>query len=181
MENRKCVYLVEGECEEKLLKALKRQPALINPGTVKKFNVVQNEIPASRLMSFDPGSRVVLVFDTDTEVTEHLKKNIERLKKVCLKVEVLTVAQVLNFEDEMVRSTDISKVEELTKSKSVSDMKRAMNRMKETEFRQTLKRHKFDIAKLWKKEPPETYMFIKQQAEKIKVTDGKRYGMELCQ
>ena len=76
MENRKCFYLVEGECEEKLLKALKGQPALIAPGTVKKFDSVQNEIPASRLMSFDPGSRVVLVFDTDTEVTEHLKKNI---------------------------------------------------------------------------------------------------------
>ena len=64
-------------------------------------------------MSFDPGSRVVLVFDTDTEVTEHLKKNIELLRKVCSKVEVLTVAQVLNFEDEMVRSTDISKVEDI--------------------------------------------------------------------
>ena len=90
MENKKCFYLVEGECEEKLLKALKAQPALINPGTVKKFNAVQNEIPASRLMSFDPGSRVVLVFDTDTDVTEHLKKNIEMLEKVCSKVEVLT-------------------------------------------------------------------------------------------
>ena len=39
MENRKCFYLVEGECEEKLLKALKGQPALINPGTVKKFTL----------------------------------------------------------------------------------------------------------------------------------------------
>ncbi len=66
MENRKCFYLVEGECEEKLLKALKGQPALINPGIVKKFNVVQNEIPASRLMSFDPGSRVPYVFSRTT-------------------------------------------------------------------------------------------------------------------
>ena len=120
MENKKCFYLVEGECEEKLLKALKGQPALIVPGTVKKFNAVQNEIPASRLMSFDPGSRVVLVFDTDTDMTEHLKKNIELLKKVCSKVEVLTVAQVLNFEDEMVRSTDISKAEDLTYPSSLS-------------------------------------------------------------
>ncbi len=168
MENRKCFYLVEGECEEKLLKALKVQPAIINPGTVKKFNAVQNEIPASRLMSFDPGSRVVIVFDTDTEVTEHLKKNIELLEKVCSKVEVLTVAQVLNFEDEMVRSTDISKAEELTKSKTVSDMKRAVNRMKETEFRQTLKRHKFNASKLWTVKPPKLFSFIKQQGDKIK-------------
>ena len=169
MENRKCFYLVEGECEEKLLKALKGQPALINPGIVKKFNAVQNEISASRLMSFDPGSRVVLVFDTDTEVTDHLKKNIELLNKVCSNVEVLTVAQVLNFEDEMIRSTDISKAEDLTKSKTISDMKRAVNRMKETEFRQNLKRHKFDISQLWTKKPPKPFTFIKQQAEKIKM------------
>ena len=141
MENRKCFYLVEGECEEKLLKALKGRPALINPGSVKKFNVIQNEIPTSKLMSFDPGSRVVLVFDTDMEVTEHLKKNIEMLNKVCSKVEVLTIAQVLNFEDEMVRSTDGSKAQELTKSESVSDMKRAVNRMKDAKFRQAMKRH----------------------------------------
>ena len=174
MENKKCFYLVEGECEEKLLKALKAQPALINPGTVKKFNAVQNEIPASRLMSFDPGSRVVLVFDTDTDVTEHLKKNIEMLEKVCSKVEVLTVAQVLNFEDEMVRSTDISKAEELTKSKTVSDMKKAVNRMKETDFRQTLKRHKFEISKLWTQKPPKPFSFVKQQAEEIKAAKGKK-------
>ena len=40
--------------------------------------------------------------------------------KVCSKVEVLTVAQVLNFEDEMVRSTDISKAEDLTYPSSLS-------------------------------------------------------------
>ncbi len=173
MENRKCFYLVEGECEEKLLKALKGQPALIKPGSVKKFNVVQNEIPASKLMAFDPGSRVVLVFDTDKEVTEHLKRNIQLLKTVCSEVEVLTIAQVLNFEDEMVRSTDISRAEELTKSETVSDMKKAVNRMKEIEFRQSLKRHKFELSKLWIKNPPKAFSFIKQQAEAIKAEDRK--------
>jgi len=39
MENRICVYLAEGECEEKLLKALKVKPELIAPGRVKRFNV----------------------------------------------------------------------------------------------------------------------------------------------
>ncbi len=167
MENKKCFYLVEGECEEKLLKALKVQPALIKPGSVKKFNVIQNEIPASKLMSFDPGSRVVFVFDTDKDVTEHLKKNIEMIKKVCSKVEVLTIAQVLNFEDEMVRSTDVNKAQELTKSETVSDMKRAVNRMKEVEFRKTLARHRFDLLKLWKERPPKPFSFVKQQAEEI--------------
>ncbi len=169
MENKKCFYLVEGECEEKLLKALKGKPALIEPGVVKKFNAVQNEIPTSKLMSFDPGSRVVLVFDTDKEETVHLKKNIELLKNMCLNVEVLTVTQVLNFEDEIVRSTDIDNAQDITKSETVSDMKRAVNRMKENEFRLALKRHQFDISKLWVKKPPKAFSFIKQQSEFIKV------------
>ena len=173
MENRKCFYLVEGECEEKLLKALKGKPALIHPGVVKKFNAIQNEIPASKLMSFDPGSRVVLVFDTDKEVTEHLRKNIKLLKGVCANVEVLTIAQVLNFEDEMVRSTDVSRAQELTKSETLSDMKRAVNHMKDNEFRQALKRHKFDIAKLWIKKPSKAFSFVKQQADRIKVEDAR--------
>ena len=171
MDNKKCFYLVEGECEEKLVKALKEKPALIHPGSVKKFNVIQNEIPSSRLMSFDPGSMVVLVFDTDTEVTEQLKKNIEMISGFCHGVKVLTIAQVLNFEDEMVRSTDVRRAMELTKSESISDFKRSVNRMKDAEFRQALKRHKFDISKLWAKKPPKPYSFITQQAKSIMVED----------
>ena len=34
---RKCIYLTEGECEEKLIKALKEKPSLIVHGKVKKF------------------------------------------------------------------------------------------------------------------------------------------------
>lgn len=81
---------------------------------------------------------------------------------------------VLNFEDEMVRSTDISKAEDLTKSKTVSDMKREVNRMKETEFRQTLKRHKSDIQKLWTQKPPKLFSFVKQQAENKKADNEKQ-------
>lgn len=169
MDNRKCIYLVEGECEEKLIKALKVKPALIYPGTIKKFNVIQNEIPISRLMSFDPGSKVVLVFDTDIDITEHLKKNIDLLKKACSKVEVVTIMQVLNFEDELVRSTDVSKAQELTKSESISDFKRAVNKIKDIEFRQGLKRHRFDISKIWTEKPPRAFSFIRQQSSEIKI------------
>ena len=72
-------------------KALKIQPPLILPGSVKKFNVVQEKIKENRMMQLDPGSEVVLVFDTDIEETEILKQNIELLKTYCARVEVLTV------------------------------------------------------------------------------------------
>ena len=58
---KKCIYLTEGECEEKLIRALQERPSLVLPGKVKKFNVIQNELPVSLLMQFDPGSIVVLM------------------------------------------------------------------------------------------------------------------------
>ena len=63
--NRKCVYLTEGECEEKLIAALKEEPSLLLPGKVKKFNVIQEELKASQLVTFTPGSMVV-----GTKITE---------------------------------------------------------------------------------------------------------------
>lgn len=52
MDNKKCVFLVEGECEEKLLGALREKPALILPGKVIKYNVIQKELKTSQLMTF---------------------------------------------------------------------------------------------------------------------------------
>jgi hypothetical protein len=43
---------VEGECEEKLIKALKEKPSLLIPGKVKRFNVIQNELKTSHLVTF---------------------------------------------------------------------------------------------------------------------------------
>ena len=63
--NRKCVYLTEGECEEKLIAALKEELSLLLPGKVKKFNVIQEELKTSLLVTFTPGSMVVR-----TKITE---------------------------------------------------------------------------------------------------------------
>ena len=94
---KKCIYLTEGECEEKLIKALKEKPSLIAPGKVWKFNVIQNVLPANKLIQFEPGSMAVLVFDTDKPETDILRKNIALLKALHFKVEIVTVLQVLNF------------------------------------------------------------------------------------
>lgn len=52
------------------------------------LNVIQNEIPRSILLAIRRGSKVVLVFDTDVQYTERLKKNIADLKKNCSGVKV---------------------------------------------------------------------------------------------
>lgn len=45
--NKKCIYYVEGDCEEQFIQAMKLDPAKLMPGKVKVFNIVQNEIPKS--------------------------------------------------------------------------------------------------------------------------------------
>lgn len=173
MANRKCYYFTEGQCEEKLIKALKLKPALLKPGKVKLFNVVQNVLPVSILMSIESGSAAVLVFDTDKAETDHLKQNIKLLKNRCAGVEVLTILQVLNFEDEIERATDVNHAEDLTRSRTVDDFKSDVNKMKEIDFRRALERHKLSMNNLWAKEPPETFYFVAQNSWKVK-NDRKR-------
>ena len=60
-ENRRYFYLAEGECEEKLLQALKLKPSMIHPGKVEKFNIIQNELSIRKLMQYPSNSVVVLV------------------------------------------------------------------------------------------------------------------------
>jgi len=171
-DNRRYFYLAEGECEEKLLKALKLKPSLIHPGKAEKFNIIQNELPIRKLMQYPSGCVVVLVFDTDKEVTEHLEANLKLLKSLPNEVEVMTVAQVLAFKDEIERTTDVKHAQDFTKSETVSDFKGAVNRMGEEPFRAALKRHKFDLSKLWTQKPPKTFSFVEQDGEKVKSTDG---------
>ena len=169
MANRKCIYLTEGECEAKLVRALQELPTLVRHGKVKRFNVIQNVLPASILMTFDPGSTVILVFDTDTEFTERLKMNLDKLTKQCAKVEVLTIAQVHNFEDELERATDVTKAQELTQRGSVSEFKSAVNRINAAQFRRTLENHHLNMSKLWCKKPPQAFGFLSQDSDLVKI------------
>ena len=168
MMDRKRYYFTEGDCEKKLIRALKLPPALLAPGKIKVFNVVQNVLPVSILMSIEPGSVAVLVFDTDRRETENVKKNMELLKNRCQSVETLTVMQVLNFENEIERATDVESAKNLTKSKSIAEFKGAVNRMKDLDFRRALDRHKLRISDLWSQEPPDAFGFLSQDGDMIK-------------
>ena len=123
--NKRCFYFVEGECEETLINALKKDPAKIIPGRVKKWNVIDRVLPNSILNTIQPGSIVVLVFDTDVQSSGFLEKNIQILKKIVSKVLIVCLPQVLNLEDELERCTDVKNVKELIKSKSRSDFRRS--------------------------------------------------------
>lgn len=160
------IYFVEGECERKLLSALKEQPSLVLPGKVKVRNVISEIIPKSELLSIKPKTNVIFVFDTDVQQTDILKTNLSNVKKYGGIVRILTVAQVPNFEAEIVRSTDVKQAKDLTQSKSSTDFKRDFSRL--TDCRSTLNKHRFDHNKLWTQKPSGIFGFIEQNGNLIK-------------
>ena len=162
-----CIYFVEGRCEEKLLNALKEQPQKIQSGRVKVFNVIQNPLSNSQLITIQPGTTVALVFDTDIPLTEFLKDNIQRLGKYCSKVKIVYLPQVLNFEGEIVHCSDLRSASDLTHSKSNKDFKRDFCAM--TNIRAAVERVNLNVENLWAEEPPADFAFLERNSSFIKL------------
>ncbi len=165
----KCIYYVEGPCEQQLLSALKETPAKLIPGKIKVFNVVQNLIPKSQMLSIQTGTTIVMVFDTDVAQTSTLKKNLELLARYCGKLKIVFLPQVLNLEEELVRCTDVKTVQELTKSASVKNFKSDFCKMKPVACRAMLERHKLNVERLWMTKAPKIYDFVCNNCAHIKV------------
>ena len=162
-----CIYFAEGKCEATLLNALKENPQKILAGRVKVLNVINSLIPRSQLITIQPGTIVVFVFDTDVEITDYLKQNIELVSKYCAKTKVVFLPQVRNLEDELVRCTDIKTITELTRSKSTKDFKRDFCAL--SNCRDTLNKHQIDVLKLWGQNPPEVFSFLPSNSGLVKI------------
>lgn len=167
--NNKCIYYVEGPCEQQLISDLKESPGKVIPGKVKIFNVVQNLIPKSQMLSIQGGTIVTLVFDTDVEQTAKLKKNIELLQRYCGNLKIVYLPQVLNLEDELVRSTNVKVITDLTRSNSTQNFKTDFCKMKSKDCRAMLERHALDYSKLWITNTPDAFRFIERNSSLIKI------------
>ena len=170
MNRGKCIYYVEGPCEQQLISALKEAPEKLIPGKIKVFNVVQNLIPKSQMLSIQAGTTVVLVFDTDVSQTLNLKQNLELLERYCGKLKIVFLPQVLNLEEELVRCTDVKTVTKLTKSGSVKNFKTDFCKMKVKDCRSMLERHQLNIARLWMTKTPDAFDFTENNGDSIKLS-----------
>ena len=170
MNRGKCIYYVEGPCEQQLISALKEAPEKLIPGKIKVFNVVQNLIPKSQMLSIQAGTTVVLVFDTDVSQTLNLKKNLELLERYCGKLKIVFLPKVLNLEEELVRCTDVKTVTKLTKSGSVKNFKTDFCKMKVKDCRSMLERHQLNIARLWMTKTPDAFDFTENNGDSIKLS-----------
>lgn len=168
MADKNYVYYVEGQCEEKLLKILKTDMRLIQPGKVIKRNVIQDKLRQVQLKTLKKGTTAVLVFDTDTDNTDILFENIELLKRETAISKVLCITQVENLEDEIVRSCNVNTAKELTNSKSTSSFKSDFIRA--SNLKGTLENHDFCFQDLWSKSTTKKqYHGILNEADQIRL------------
>ena len=59
MKNNRFYYLVEGECEKKLIETFKEQKNMIIPGKVSLFNAVQSHITPAFLRTISENTTVL--------------------------------------------------------------------------------------------------------------------------
>lgn len=166
MKNVNIQYYVEGEDEKKLVNTLKNQLRVIKAGKVQRLNVIENKINDSILRTLNKGTIVVLIFDTDTKNNDILKSNILKLNSCSFVSKVITIPQVHNLEEELIRSCNIKKITELLNSRSKKDFKSDLLRI--TNLDSKLKEHEFDINLFWNQQPKAPYQNIPNEAELIK-------------
>lgn len=167
MKSKYVLYYVEGEDEVKFINVLKSDLRIIKAGKVQKLNVLQQEISSARLRTIKSATMVVLVFDTDTNNLEILNKNLKTLRSCKWISEIVTIPQVHNLEEELVRSCNIRNITELLNSKSRTEFKNDLIRVSNLDKK--LEEHEFDFSIFWSKKPEAPYSEILNQSEKIKL------------
>ena len=170
----KYIYYVEGEDEKKIVDILKeRGNEYIVSGKSIKFNIVQNNISNSQLLSLNKSTVVIIIFDNDVLqdytqnqniIRKRIVENINLLKKYCK--QVVVICQYDNIEDELIKSTNIKKIKELLYSKSDSDWKSDV--IKEKNLIKKLIDKKFDVSKFWLGKVP-TFINKVEDSKRIKI------------
>lgn len=144
-------YFYEGECEKKLIEALKKE-SLVKPGRLMKHNF-WNQSFGSKIRLISRGSTGVIVFDTD-DCKNHstFVENVLSLRGVCR--DVILLAQHDNLEGELCYSCGIKGTNSLARkmygTTSLKDLKKRL--IRESNLYSKLQSNGFDIDKIWTRE-----------------------------
>lgn len=146
-------YFVEGKCEEKFINMLKqpKNGGHILAGKVEVLNFINEQITNLRIMNLKPGTLIVLVYDTDVQNEEMLINNINKLKKYGFN-KIYHIHSVKNFEDELIYSTNINKINDFISVMSVEEFKSKFLSMKESAIDSKLKMHDFSMKRMWSRQ-----------------------------
>lgn len=158
-------YFVEGENERKLIETIKNK--YLYSGKIKVMNMIQNKFPNSILRTLERETVVVLVFDTDVEKIDILDENIKIIKNSNNVRDIICIPQIKNLEDELIYSTNITKITGLLESKSKKDFKNDFNNCKN--LMKKLEEKEFKISKLWSREATDIYKKYENKSKEIKL------------
>ena len=165
-KNYRYQYYVEGECEHKLISVFKEQKNIVLSGKIEVFNVTQDRFTNLRLRTISDRTIVILVFDTDKEITDIFRENLRILKKDSRIRAVWCVLQVNNLEDELKRSTNIKEIKELLSCPSNKEFKHYF--LVEKRLFEKLRLHAFDLSKIWISHPKTGFSEIENDGWRIK-------------
>ena len=141
-------YFVEGECEKKLINAIKNK--YIQSGKIRIKNISQEVIHKAFLRTLEKNSFCVMVVDTDVlysnekcfqKILEN-KRNLEKNN-----VNYIFIYQNKNLEDEIVKSTNLKKISEMFGVNSVGEHKTIF--IEHKNLIQKLESIGFDVNKIW--------------------------------
>lgn len=141
-------YFVEGECERKLINAIKNK--YIQSGKIKIANISQKIIHPAILRTLEKNAICVMIVDTDVlynnkkcfqKILEN-KKNLEKNG-----VNYIFIYQDKNLEDEIVKSTSLKKISEMFGVKSIGEHKTIF--IENKNLLQKLESIEFDVNKIW--------------------------------
>lgn len=140
-------YYVEGECEQKLINELKKvgTQKLVS-GKVEVLNVITQKISDSRLLALNKKTVIILVYDVDKPLTKILDYNIKKLNDSGF-TNIIHIQSIKKFEDEIVFSTTIKKINDLFNTQGVADFKTEF--IKHKNILNKLESVNFDYLKIW--------------------------------
>lgn len=174
MSNINYQYYVEGQNEKRLINTLKTELKCIKSGKVEILNVIQEKFTKARIRTLKNNTIVILVYDTDVEQTQNLKRNIDFLKNCKAVKKVLCIPQVDKLEDELARACNIKNARNITNSDSVRDFKRDLTKCRNLASK--LKLYNFDINQFWNKLPENGFRIFGNYAEEIKILKIQKDG-----
>ncbi len=165
-------YFVEGECEKKLINELKKiEHREIESGKVDVMNVIFEKIPIAKLLTLRKNTIIILVYDTDVHKTDILEKNLETLSFYGFK-KVVHIQSIINFEDEIVHSTNINKINEFFKTNTVDEFKKAF--INHGDIYSKLKSCQFNIKLLWCRKNEKNPFNIYSKVEDLNLIKPKK-------
>lgn len=161
-------YYVEGGCEKHFIDTFKsgKNPKL-KAGKVEVFNILNEKLTNVRLISFTKGTTLILVYDTDVAITEIFKNNLKLLEANDNISKIYHVQSVNNFEDEVVYSTRVNKINEVFDTDGINEFK---HKFVNSNIESKLKSIGFKIELIWsRKSQNSEYSSFKQSGNFIKI------------